>query len=78
MAKSSSNRRTRDDVAQTVADITGKSPRLVNMVRNGERENETIELVTVEYTIGRNKLIEYLRELEPLTKNTTRHGRKKN
>jgi len=71
-------RRKRDDIAQVVADITGKTPRYVNMVRDGDRSNEVVEMIAVEYHLGKNKLIKHLESLIPLTQSTTRHGRKKN
>jgi hypothetical protein len=78
MAKTLRTASTRDDIAQTVADITGHSPRYVRMVRNGDRDNATIENLLVEYGIGKSNLIKHLEKLVPLNSKTTRHGRKKN
>jgi len=78
MDKTSTKRRSPDDIAQVVADITGVTPRYVNMVRDGDRSNELVEMIVVEYHLGKNNLIKYLETLVPLLSNTSRHGRKKN
>jgi hypothetical protein len=78
MDKTKHKRRKRDDIAQVVADITGVSPRYVNMVRDGERNNELVEMIAVEYHLGKNKLIKHLEQLVPLEKSTNRYANQKN
>jgi len=78
MRKTKATRRKMDEVAQVVSDITGVSHRYVNMVRDGDRENKLVEMIAVEYQLGKNNLIRHLQTLVPLTESTTRYGRKKN
>lgn len=78
MGKTARKARKRDDVAQVVAKIHGVSPRYVNMVRDGERENEEILATAVEYTIGKNQLIKTLERLVPITPKPEKYARGKN
>jgi hypothetical protein len=78
MGKTARKARKRDDVAQVVAKIHRVSPRYVNMVRDGERENEEILATAVEYTLGKNQLIKTLERLVPITPNPKKYAREKN
>lgn len=78
MQKTKSNARRRDDVANVVAEIHGVKPRYVNMIRNGDRENEEILATCVEYQLGKNNLIESLKKLVPITPNPEKYAREKN
>lgn len=78
MGNPARTRRKPDDIAQVVADITGVTPRYVNMVRDGDRNNELVETIAIEYHLGKNNLIKYLETLVPLDSKTHRNGRKKN
>ena len=59
----------RSSITRIVADIHGVSARYVNMVRNGERENEAIMETLVEYRQAHSKLIEHLEKLVPIKSN---------
>jgi len=72
MEKHNLDRQLRDDTARIVADIHGVSIRYVQMIRDGERENEAIMETLVEYRLGKTKLI------KTLTANPAKYGNKKN
>ncbi|HYC87288.1 MAG TPA: hypothetical protein VEB86_18780 [Chryseosolibacter sp.] len=78
MQKTKRRSRKRDEVAQVVAKITGLEPRYVNMVRNGDRENETVLTIAVEYELGKSKLIQSLQKLVPITPNPKKYAREEN
>jgi hypothetical protein len=75
MGKTITKARKRDEIAKVVADIHGVSPRYVNMVRNGERENEEILATLVDYQQNKSKLIQTLKELVPLNPNPKKYAR---
>lgn len=60
--------RKRDEITSIVAEIHGVSARYVQMVRNGERENEQILASVMDLLEGKNKLIESVKQLVPLDK----------
>lgn len=78
MAKGSNDKPLRDDTARIVAKIHGVSVRYVQMVRDGERENEEILATLVDYQTGKNKLIKHLEELVQITPNPEKYAREKN
>jgi len=78
MQKTKRRSRKRDEVAQVVAKITGLEPRYVNMVRNGDRENETVLMIAVEYELRKSKLIQALQKLVPITPNPKKYAREEN
>jgi ribosomal protein L10 len=78
MAKTRNSGKLRDDTARIVAEIHGVSVRYVQMVRNGEREDEDIMATLVEFQLGKNNLIKHLTELVPLTSNPEKYARQKN
>src|SRR5687768_6753753 len=78
MGKTARKARKRDDVAQVVAGIHKVSPRYVNMVRDGDRENEEILATAVEYELGKSQLIKTLERLVPITPNPQKYARGKN
>jgi hypothetical protein len=75
MGKTTKKAKNRDEVAAIVAEIHGVSPRYVNMVRNGERENEEILASLVEYKQSKSKLIQHLRKLVPIKPNPKKYAR---
>jgi hypothetical protein len=54
-----------DEIAATIADISGYSPRYVRMVREGEKTNENLMEAIVTYQAGKNQLLAAVRELVP-------------
>jgi hypothetical protein len=78
MGKTTRKVKLRDDTVRIIAEIHGVSPRYVNMVRNGERENDNIMATLIDYQIGKNKLIKHLEELIPTISNPSKYARKKN
>lgn len=78
MAKGVKKARKRDDVARVVAEIKRVSPRYVNMVRDGDRDDEEILAVAVEYELGKNALIRTLTQMFPLTPKPEKYAREKN
>lgn len=63
--KTSKSDRKRDQVARITSDITGYSCDMVRRVRNGERENDKIEMVAVEVAERLNKLKEEVKRAVP-------------
>jgi len=49
------------------AEVTGVSPRFVNMVMNGERDNEVVVSVFMELQEGRNLLLQSVKKLVPFS-----------
>jgi hypothetical protein len=78
MGKTSRKYKKRDDVAATVAKIKGLSYRYVQMVRDGEREDEEVMAMLVEYTQGKTALIKSLEKIVKITPNPKRYARQKN
>jgi hypothetical protein len=64
--KQPTERKKPDEVAAVIADIWGVSPRFVRMVREGECKNEDIMDAIVTYEIGKQKLIDQVRQLVPV------------
>lgn len=63
MSKNTSREvRKRDHVSELTAEIHGVSPRLVQYVRTGERENESILTTVMEVHEGINKLVEEIKQ----------------
>lgn len=75
MGKTRVKRRKRDELARVVAELHGVSPRYVNMVRNGDRQDEEIMASLVDYKQNKNKLIQHLRKLVPITPNPKKYAR---
>ena len=61
--KQKTNRKKRTDTASIIAGIAKKSPRLVNMVMNGQVENEKILTATILYEQKKNQLIKEIERL---------------
>lgn len=61
----SSKRKKRTETAAVIADLAGTSPRYVNMVMNGERENQDILDATIIYEEGKQRLLALVNELVP-------------
>ena len=78
MGKPISTKQLRDDSARIVAELHGVSQRYVEMVRNGERDNDDILESLVEYRMGKTKLIKHIEKLIPLDRKTKRHASKIN
>ncbi|MBT1702922.1 hypothetical protein [Chryseosolibacter indicus] len=78
MGKTTRRYKKRDHVAATVARIHGVSYRYVQMVRDGEREDEEITATLVDYTQGERELIESLQRSIVKHANYLHNGRKKN
>jgi hypothetical protein len=76
MAKTTVSAPKRSSISRIVADIHGVSTRYVNMIRNGERENEEIMATLVEYRQAHRKLIENLEKLVPIKPNPKKYARK--
>lgn len=76
MAKGTGSARLRDDTARVVAKIHGVSVRYVQMVRNGERENEAILATLVDYQVEKTALIKALEKLIPLQPNPEKYGKR--
>lgn len=78
MGKTARKARKRDDVAQVVAGIAKVSTRYVNQVRAGDREDEEILALAVEYQLGKSLLIKSLEKLVEITPNPEKYARGKN
>ncbi len=62
MVKTINKAQERDDTARIVARIHGVTKRYVQMVRNGERENEEIMATLVDFETGKAELIKNLQQ----------------
>lgn len=78
MAQTRKDKPQRDDTAQIVARIHKVTPRYVQMVRTGKRENEEILATLVDYQTGKNQLIRTLEEMVQITPNPEKYAREKN
>jgi hypothetical protein len=78
MGQSKKKARERDDVAKVVAKIHRVEPRYVNMVREGDRNNEEILATVVDYEVGKNKLIRALEQMVQIKSNPGKYAREKN
>lgn len=78
MSKTIRSTKRRDETTRIVAEIHGVSMRYVNMVRNGERQNEEITATLVDYEQGKSNLIKHLEALVPLKPQPEKYGRKEN
>jgi hypothetical protein len=78
MVKNTNHGKKRSETARLVAQLHGVTPRYVRMVINGERENEEITQTYIDYEQKRNKLIQHLQKLVPITSNPKRYAGEKN
>ena len=79
MAKTTNKAPERDDTARIVARIHGVTERYVQMVRNGERENEEIMATLVDFKTGKAELIKNLqheRNIEKLARSVNSKSKK--
>jgi hypothetical protein len=65
--KTRNKTRKRDEISVLVASIHGVSPRYVQMVRAGERENEAILTTVMDLLEGKNKLVDEVKKLVPFS-----------
>jgi len=70
MNKPKARTKTRDDVANIIADLMGVTPDYVRKVRRGDREDEEIFSMIMELQEGKNQLIETVKQLVPLSRTT--------
>lgn len=64
-SKQTKTRKKRSDTASVIAGISKRSPRLVNMVMNGDVENEAVLTATILYEQGKSELIKKIQQLVP-------------
>jgi hypothetical protein len=64
-----------NDTVRVVAHIHGVSPRTVQMVRNGDRNNENITESLIAFEQGVSYLIQQLVKKVPITPNPEKYAR---
>lgn len=74
MAKTTIKAKKRDHTAEVVGEITGVTADYVRKVRKGERENEDVLLIDVEYHQRHSKLITELKRIVPITSKPRRRA----
>lgn len=73
-SKPTNSKRLRDDTARLVAEIAGVSTGLVNKVRIGDRNNDNVMAILVDFTVQKHFLIERFTREEKIRKALTDAG----
>ncbi len=78
MAKTTSNTLKLQDTTRIVAHIHGVTPRYVQMVRKGDRDDETVTESVITFEQGVSNLIKEIKRIVPITTNPGKYARQKN